>query len=65
MAITLDHEEFTTTPWTIIAELDGRCVAAFCSESIEDVYYRMDALLRELGYDIYSESQCSDGFIIY
>jgi hypothetical protein len=65
MAITLDHEEFATTPWTIIAELDGRCVAAFCSDSIEDAHYKMDDLLRELGYNIYSESQCSDGFIIY
>lgn len=65
MAITLDHEEFAISPWTILAELDGRCVAAFCSESIEDVHYKMDALLRELGYDIYAESQLSDGFVIY
>lgn len=65
MAITLDHEEFAISPWTIVAELDGKIVASLCSSCLQEAQFKMDLLLVELGYDIYAESQLSDGFIIY
>ncbi len=65
MSITLDYETSTELPWTLIAEQNNRIIAAVCDKNLENAQFKLNLLLIELGYDIYSTSTDEDGFVIY
>jgi hypothetical protein len=64
MSITLDYEESTQHPWTLVAENNGKIVAAVCHEALDIAQLRLDCLLIELGFDVYAQTEV-DGLICY
>lgn len=65
MSITLDYEDYTEQPWTLVAEKDGQVIAAVCDKYLEHAELRLDCLLIELGLEVYKPSVEADGFVIY
>lgn len=65
MKITLDYEDSTQSPWTLIAENTTGLIAAVCDNCLNQAQTRMDLLLIELGYEVYQPQVEEDGFIIY
>lgn len=74
MKIELDYEETAELCWTLIAMEPGfqnsllvkseKVVAAVCDEELEKAQTKMDLLLIELGYDLYTPQEI-EGLLIY
>ena len=65
MSITLDYENYAEQPYTLVAEENGKSIAACCGKYLDELQTKMDLLLLELGYNLYFTQVEEDGFIIY
>jgi hypothetical protein len=52
LAITLDYEESAQLPWTLVAQISSKTIAAVCKANLTKAQDTLDLLLIGLGYDI-------------